>query len=82
MSFLNKLAGTLLAEESRAQQPVFSSLPELKIETDKATGQRHLKLPMPKRETLQNVANLLNEFLAKPLDSRLRGNDIKGAGMT
>jgi superfamily II DNA or RNA helicase len=62
LSFLNKLGQTLLAEEGRPQQPSSRAFPELRIETDKATGQRHLKLPMPKRETLQNIANLLNEF--------------------
>jgi len=65
LSFLNKLAGTLLAEEGRAKQPTSRAFPELKIETDSATGQRHLKLPIPKRETLQNIARLLNELSAK-----------------
>jgi len=65
LSFLNNLARILLAEEGRGQQPTSRAFPELRIETDSATGQRHLKLPIPKRETLQNIANLLNEFLAK-----------------
>jgi superfamily II DNA or RNA helicase len=62
LSFLNNLARTVLSEEGRAQQPTSRAFPELRIETDSATGQRHLKLPIPKRETLQNIANLLNEF--------------------
>jgi len=62
LSFLEKLGRTLLGEESQSQQPGSKVSSELKIETDKATGRRHLKLPIPKKETLQDIANLLNEF--------------------
>ena len=65
LSFLNKLGQTLLGEESQPQQPSAKALSGLTIETDKATGQRHLKLPMPKKETLQGIANLLSKFVEK-----------------
>ncbi|MBN1806751.1 MAG: DEAD/DEAH box helicase [Sedimentisphaerales bacterium] len=62
LSFLEKLGRTLLGEEGRTQQGGSKVSSGLKIETDKATGRRHLKLPIPKKETLQDIANLLNEF--------------------
>jgi len=65
LSFLNKLGQTLLGEEGQSQQPSSKPFSGLTIETDKATGQRHLKLPIPKKEALQGIANLLNEFLKK-----------------
>ncbi|MBL7154492.1 MAG: DEAD/DEAH box helicase [Phycisphaerae bacterium] len=65
LSFLNKLGRTLLAEEGRPHQQDSKVLPALRIETDKATGQRHLRLPIPEKETLQNIASLLTEFSKK-----------------
>jgi len=62
LSFLEKLGRTLLGEESRSQQRGSEVSSGLKIETDKSTGRRHLKLALPKKETLQNIANLLDEF--------------------
>src|SRR4030042_509440 len=65
LSFLDKLGRTLLGQEAQPQQPGSNVFSGLKIETDKATGQRHLKLPIPKKEILQGIANLLNEFSEK-----------------
>jgi len=65
LSFLDKLGRTLLGEKGQPQQPGSKAFSGLKIETDKSTGQRHLKLPIPKKETLQGIANLLNEFSKK-----------------
>ncbi len=62
LSFLDKLGRTLLGEKSRSQHPGSKISSGLTIETDKATGQRHLKLALPTKETLQDIANLLNEF--------------------
>jgi len=62
LSFLDKLGRTLLGEEGRSQHPGSKVSSGLTIETDKATGRRHLKLPIPKKETLHDIANLLNEF--------------------
>jgi superfamily II DNA or RNA helicase len=65
LSFLDKLGRTLLGQEAQPQQPSSNVSSGLKIETDKATGQRHLRLPIPKKEILQGIANLLNEFSKK-----------------
>ncbi len=65
LSFLDKLGRTLLGQEAPPQQPSSTVFSGLKIETDKTTGQRHLKLPIPKKEILQGIANLLNEFSKK-----------------
>jgi len=76
LSFLDKLGRTLLGQEDQSilrstakdqpQQPgSILSGTGIKMETDKATGQRHLKLPIPKKEILQGIANLLNEFSKK-----------------
>jgi superfamily II DNA or RNA helicase len=65
LSFLDKLGQTLLGQESQPREPVSKAFSGLKVETDKATGQRHLKLPLPKKEVLQDIANLLNEFSKK-----------------
>lgn len=65
LSFLDKLGRTLIGQEDQRQQPGEKTFSGLKIETDKATGQRHLKLPIPKKEILQGIANLLNEFSKK-----------------
>jgi len=65
LSFLDKLGRTLLGQEAQPQQPGSNVSSGLKIETDKATGQRHLRLPIPKKEILQGIANLLNEFSKK-----------------
>jgi len=62
LSFLDKLGQTLLGEEGRSQHPGSKVSSGLTIETDKATGRRHLKLQIPKKETLHDIANLLNEF--------------------
>jgi len=65
LSFLDKLGQTLLAKDSQPQKPGSKAFSGLKVETDKATGQRHLKLPIPKKEIIQGIANLLNEFSKK-----------------
>ncbi|RKY05928.1 MAG: hypothetical protein DRP65_12435, partial [Planctomycetota bacterium] len=63
--FLDKLGRTILGQEGQPQQLGSEAFSGLKIETDKATGQRHLKLPIPQKEVLQGIANLLNEFSKK-----------------
>ena len=65
LSFLDKLGQTLLGEENKSIAPVSKGFSGLTIETDKTTGQRNLKLPIPKKEILQGIANLLNEFAKK-----------------
>ena len=65
LSFLDKLGQTLLGQKSQRQQPVSKAFSGLKIETDKATGQQHLILPIPKKEILVGLANLFNELSKK-----------------
>ena len=62
LTFFDKLGQTLLKGEG---QPSTKTFPGLEIETDKATGQRHLKVAIPKKETIQGIVNLLNEFSKK-----------------
>jgi len=65
LTFLDKLGQTLLGEKDQPHKPSTKAVSGLKIETDKATGQQHLKLPIPKKETIQGIVNLLNEFSKK-----------------
>jgi len=65
LSFLDKLGRILPGQEGQPRQPVSKAFSGLKIETDKATGQRHLKLPIPKKEVLTGLANLFNELSKK-----------------
>jgi len=65
LSFLNKLGQMLGDEGGKLQQPAAELFSGLKIEADEATGQRHLKVPIPKREILLGIAHLLEEFSKK-----------------
>ena len=65
LSFLDKLGQTLLGQEGQSNKPASKAFSGLKVETDKATGQRHLKLPIPKKEVLTGLANLFNELSKK-----------------
>ena len=65
LTFLDKLGQTLLGGESQPDKPSIKGLAGLEIETDKGTGQQHLRLPMPKKEAIQGFANLLHDFVKK-----------------
>ena len=65
LTFFDKLGQTLLKGEGRPGKPSTKTFSGLDIETDKATGQRHMKVPIPKKETIQGIVNLLNEFSKK-----------------
>jgi superfamily II DNA/RNA helicase len=65
MSFLEKLGRILLEQEQKPSEPSSKIISGLKIEKDEATGQHHLKLPIPTKETLQGIANLINDFAKK-----------------
>jgi len=65
LTFLDKIGQTLLAREGQQGKPGTGGPAGLKIETDKTTGQQHLKLPMPKKETIQGLVNLLSDFSKK-----------------
>lgn len=65
LTFLDKLGQTLLGEKDQSRKPSPKAFSGLKIETDKTTGQSHLRVPIPKKETIQGIVNLLNEFSKK-----------------
>ena len=65
VTFVQRLSETLLGVESRPDGQAGQMLPGLKIETDQATGQHHMKLPMPNKEAIQGIINLLSEFSKK-----------------
>ncbi|MHC4581197.1 MAG: helicase-related protein, partial [Planctomycetota bacterium] len=65
LTFLDKIGQTLLGAQDQQGKPGAGGPAGLKIETDKATGQQHLRLPMPKKETIQGLVNLLNDFAKK-----------------
>jgi len=65
LTFFDKLGQTLRKGEDRPGKPSTKPFSGLDIETDKATGQRHLKVAIPKKETIQGIVNLLNEFSKK-----------------
>jgi len=58
LSLLGKLSGT----PSGAVKMPAGVGAGLKIETDAATGQRHLKLPVPSKEVLRDIADLLSQL--------------------
>jgi superfamily II DNA or RNA helicase len=65
VTLLEKLGQTLLGGKSESDTPRMKTSSSLRIETDETTGQQHLKLPMPNKETIQGIVNLLNEFSKK-----------------
>jgi len=65
LTFLNKLGQTLLDQGRESGASDEHPASPLKIEADPTTGQRHLKLPLPKKETLQSIAELLNQLTEK-----------------
>jgi superfamily II DNA or RNA helicase len=65
LSFLDKLGQILLSKNVQSSEPISKVFSALKVETDKATGQQHLKLPLPKKEVLTGLANWLNELSKK-----------------
>jgi superfamily II DNA or RNA helicase len=64
LSFLDKLGQTFLGPDSQ-HEPISKAFSGVKLEEDKTTGQRHLKLPMPSKEILKGIAELLTEFSKK-----------------
>jgi len=64
-TLLEKLGQTLLAGKGESTTPRTKSSSGPKIEIDETTGQQHLKIPMPNKETIQGIVNVLNEFSKK-----------------
>jgi superfamily II DNA or RNA helicase len=65
LSFVNKLGQALLGQQSHLDKPVSKAFSGLKVETDEATGQRHLKLPIPEKQVLTGLADLFSELAKK-----------------
>jgi superfamily II DNA/RNA helicase len=62
---LEKLGRTLLGGKGESVTPRARQLSVPRIEIDETTGQQHLRIPMPNKETIQGIVNLLNEFSKK-----------------
>ncbi len=61
LSFLNKLGDALSGDTKKAVNLGGG----LKIETDEAGGQRHIRLPVPPKKVLSDIAGLLTELAQK-----------------
>ena len=61
LTLLNRLSGTLSGGAGTPDE----AGPALKIETDEATGQRHLKLPVPSKDALRGIASFLSQLAEK-----------------
>ncbi len=63
------LLGRIGQSFAEAKDPSYKSSKTIssgfKVETDKATGRQHLEIPVPKKETIEVVVNLLNDFVKK-----------------
>jgi hypothetical protein len=64
-SLLTQLAQSLQGDSSHASPSNRQLSSGLIIETDKTTGQQHLKLPLPKKETLEQTFNVLSQIVKK-----------------
>ena len=64
-TLVQKLAQTLFGAEGQPREPSPDMFSRFRVETDHVTGQRHLTFPMPKKETIQSIVALLNEFSKK-----------------
>jgi len=65
LTLVQKLGQTLFGAEGQPREPSPDMFSRFTVETDHVTGQRHLTFPMPKKETIQSIAALLNEFSKK-----------------
>ncbi len=63
LSFLEKLGRTLQPQQQVSSHKPGPKAPHaIEIETDPTTGRQHLKLPMPSKQTVQALADLLKQF--------------------
>ncbi len=65
LSFLDKLGQTLLGKENQSNKPASKAFSGVKIEKDKDTGQQQLKIPIPPKEVLKSIADILIDFSKK-----------------
>jgi len=63
LSFLEKLGQALRPEKDELDTSPASAIVSSFVAQDKETGAEYLKLPMPKPETLQKIADLLNALV-------------------
>jgi hypothetical protein len=64
-ALLEKLGQALLGGKGESDIPREKTPLRPRIEIDETTGQQHLRIPMPNKETIQGIVNLLNEFSKK-----------------
>jgi len=64
-SLLTQLAQSLKGDTAGVSSPNRQSPAGLTIETDKTTGQQTLKLPLPSKETLEQIFNVLSQIVRK-----------------
>ncbi len=62
LSFLDKLGQALRNPTGQPSESAASILANVKTERDPSTGQQHLKVPIPKRETLEHLINVIKTF--------------------
>ena len=62
LSLLGKMGQTLAETKDKQTGPGTIISRGLSVETDKTTGQQHLKIPVPNKETIETVVKLLNDF--------------------
>ena len=64
-TLLQKLGQVFLEGKGESGRPRAKAPSGPRIEIDETTGQQHLKIPMPNKETIQGIVNLLNDFSKK-----------------
>jgi len=62
LSLLDKLGQALRTPTKQPPDSATAILSDIKTERDPATGQQHLKVPIPKKETLERLAHVIKEF--------------------
>jgi len=65
LSLLSKLGENLSEKGQHPKQTIAKAISSISVETDQATGQSRLQFPIPKKETLHTIANLIHEFAQK-----------------
>jgi superfamily II DNA or RNA helicase len=63
LTFFEKLGEALRPKEGKPDQSPAATIVSSLVAQDKETGEPYLRLPMPKSETLQKVADLLNALV-------------------
>ena len=64
-SFLTQLGNAIQGSNTDSSPSGGQFFDKLKIESDKTTGQQHLKLPLPPKETVENILVALSQLVRK-----------------